>query len=140
MPHQRPADSARCIDGDKILHRPADAIRHLHPTERIYTFWHYWRGSFERDAGIRIDHALLSPSLASRLKAAGVDRIVVNTSYMAPQIEAYFRDGHRFGVEMAYSFEGTIGDDGKVDTRRFLNRFVDALTMPLGQLGPLDND
>ena len=28
----------------------------------------------------------------------------------------------------------------KVDTRRFLNRFVDALTMPLGQLGPLDND
>ena len=39
-----------------------DAIRHLHPDERIYTFWHYWRNSFERDAGIRIDHALLSPS------------------------------------------------------------------------------
>ena len=36
-------------------------IRHLHPDERIYTFWHYWRNSFERDAGIRIDHALLSP-------------------------------------------------------------------------------
>ena len=50
-----------------------DAIRQLHP-ERIYTFWHYWRNSFERDAGIRIDHALLSPSLARKLKAAGVDR------------------------------------------------------------------
>jgi len=51
-----------------------DAIRKLHPDERIYTFWHYWRQSFERDAGIRIDHALLSPSLAKSLKAAGVDR------------------------------------------------------------------
>jgi exodeoxyribonuclease-3 len=51
-----------------------DAIRHRFPDERIFTFWHYWRNSFERDAGIRIDHALLSPSLAKRLKGAGVDR------------------------------------------------------------------
>jgi exodeoxyribonuclease-3 len=51
-----------------------DAIRHLFPDERIYTFWHYWRNSFARDAGIRIDHALLSPALAKKLKAAGVDR------------------------------------------------------------------
>ena len=51
-----------------------DAIRHLHPETRIYTFWPYWRQSFERDAGIRIDHALLSPPLAKGLKAAGVDR------------------------------------------------------------------
>jgi len=51
-----------------------DALRHLHPDERIYTFWHYWRNSFERDAGIRIDHLLLSPMLAKSLKAAGVDR------------------------------------------------------------------
>ena len=51
-----------------------DAIRALHPDERIYTFWPYWRNAFERDAGIRIDHALLSPSLARKLKAAGVDR------------------------------------------------------------------
>ncbi len=51
-----------------------DAIRTLHPDERIYSFWHYWRNSFERDAGIRIDHALLSPTLAPALKAAGVDR------------------------------------------------------------------
>ena len=51
-----------------------DAIRHLHPDERVYTFWHYWRNSFERDAGIRIDHALLSPTLVKGLKGAGVDR------------------------------------------------------------------
>ena len=51
-----------------------DAIRKLHPKERIYTFWHYWRNAFQRDAGIRIDHALLSTSLAKSLKAAGVDR------------------------------------------------------------------
>ena len=51
-----------------------DAIRALHPEERIYTFWPYWRQAFERDAGIRIDHALLSDELAPRLEAAGVDR------------------------------------------------------------------
>lgn len=51
-----------------------DALRSVHPDDRIYTFWHYWRNSFQRDAGIRIDHALLSRSLAKRLKAAGVDR------------------------------------------------------------------
>ena len=51
-----------------------DAIRHLFPHERIYTFWHYWRNSFQRDAGIRIDHVLLSPALATKLKRAGVDR------------------------------------------------------------------
>ena len=51
-----------------------DAIRALHPGERIYTFWKYWRGAFERDAGLRIDHLLLSPVIAKRLVAAGVDR------------------------------------------------------------------
>ena len=51
-----------------------DAIRALHPDERIYTFWHYWRNSFQRDAGIRIDHFLLSSALAKKLKGAGVDR------------------------------------------------------------------
>ena len=51
-----------------------DAVRKMFPDKRVYTFWHYWRNSFERDAGIRIDHALLSPSLAKTLKAAGVDR------------------------------------------------------------------
>jgi len=51
-----------------------DALRKLCPDERIYTFWNYWRQAFERDAGLRIDHLLLSPKLARRLVAAGVDR------------------------------------------------------------------
>jgi exodeoxyribonuclease-3 len=53
-----------------------DAIRTLHPDERIYTFWDYMRNRWPRDAGLRIDHILLSPDLAARLKAAGVDRPV----------------------------------------------------------------
>jgi exodeoxyribonuclease-3 len=53
-----------------------DAVRRVYPDERVYTFWKYWRNAFERDAGLRIDHFLLSPQLASGLKAAGVDRWV----------------------------------------------------------------
>jgi exodeoxyribonuclease-3 len=53
-----------------------DALRTLHPGERIYTFWDYFRNAYARDAGLRIDHLLLSPSAAARLKAAGVDRPV----------------------------------------------------------------
>jgi len=51
-----------------------DAIRHLHPDERIYTFWDYFRNAWTRNAGLRIDHLLLSPKAAKRLVAAGVDR------------------------------------------------------------------
>jgi exodeoxyribonuclease-3 len=54
----------------------ADALRTLYPTERIYTFWDYFRNAWARDAGLRIDHLLLSPILAKRLVAAGVDREV----------------------------------------------------------------
>jgi len=53
-----------------------DALRALHPTERIYTFWDYFRNAWGRDAGLRIDHLLLNPVLAKRLLAAGVDREV----------------------------------------------------------------
>jgi exodeoxyribonuclease-3 len=53
-----------------------DAIRKEYPSDRIYTFWHYMRRRWERDAGLRLDHLLLSPSLAPRLKQAGVDRLV----------------------------------------------------------------
>jgi exodeoxyribonuclease-3 len=53
-----------------------DALRQLHPGERIYTFWKYFRNAFARDAGLRIDHVLLSPDLAERLSAAGVERDV----------------------------------------------------------------
>ena len=53
-----------------------DAIRKLYPDKTIYTFWDYFRNAYERDAGLRIDHFLLSPSIEKRLKAAGVDRHV----------------------------------------------------------------
>lgn len=53
-----------------------DAIRKLYPAEKIYTFWDYFRNNFARDAGLRIDHFLLSPNLVGRLKAAGVNREV----------------------------------------------------------------
>jgi exodeoxyribonuclease-3 len=49
-----------------------DALRTLHPGERIYTFWDYFRNAYGRDAGLRIDHLLLSPTVARRLQAAGV--------------------------------------------------------------------
>ena len=53
-----------------------DAIRKLHPDEKIYTFWDYFRDAYNRNAGLRIDHFLLSPQLEQRLKSAGVDKHV----------------------------------------------------------------
>ena len=50
------------------------ASAELHPDERIYTFWHYLRNRWQRNAGLRLDHFLLSPAIASRLRDAGVDR------------------------------------------------------------------
>lgn len=50
-----------------------DAIRTLHPKEKIYTFWDYFRNAFGRNAGLRIDHFLLSPDLVPKLKKGGVD-------------------------------------------------------------------
>jgi exodeoxyribonuclease-3 len=53
-----------------------DALRTLHPNETIYTFWDYFRNAYERNAGLRIDHFLLSPQAAKLLVAANVDRNV----------------------------------------------------------------
>jgi exodeoxyribonuclease-3 len=49
-----------------------DAHRHLHPKTRVYTFW-VNEAAFRRNAGFRMDFVLLSPTLAPRLAAAGVD-------------------------------------------------------------------
>jgi exodeoxyribonuclease-3 len=51
-----------------------DALRTIHPNERIYSFWDYKRRRWDRDAGLRLDHILLSPELAPLLLDAGVDR------------------------------------------------------------------
>lgn len=53
-----------------------DAIRKLYPEETIYTFWDYFRNAYGRDAGLRIDHFLLSPQIEQRLISAGVNREV----------------------------------------------------------------
>lgn len=53
-----------------------DAIRKLYPDDIIYTFWDYFRNAYGRNAGLRIDHFLLSPKLSKKLTAAGVDRDV----------------------------------------------------------------
>lgn len=50
-----------------------DALRTIHPDETIYIFWDYFRNAYGRNAGLRIDHLLLSPALASRLVDAQVD-------------------------------------------------------------------
>jgi exodeoxyribonuclease-3 len=56
-----------------------DALRALHPSETLYTYWDYG-AAFEANRGLRIDHALLSPELAERLEACEVD--------VAPRAEA----------------------------------------------------
>jgi len=53
-----------------------DSIRTLFPDEEIYTFWDYLYKSYDRNAGLRLDHILLSPYLVSRLQSGGVDRHV----------------------------------------------------------------
>jgi exodeoxyribonuclease-3 len=60
----------------RILHQGwTEAPRAMHPPhERLYTFWDYTAGCWQRDAGFRIDHLLLSPQVTDRLVAAGVDR------------------------------------------------------------------
>ena len=66
-----------------------DALRALHSRERIYTFWKYFRNAFARDAGLRIDHLLLSPPLAKRLVSAGVDREVPGREHASDHAPAW---------------------------------------------------
>ncbi|MEH1947806.1 MAG: NDP-sugar synthase [Nostoc sp.] len=53
--------------------------------------------------------------LLELLRQHGFDQIMVNVSHLAEEIENYFRDGQRFGVQIAYSFEGKIDDQGKLE-------------------------
>ena len=88
VPEDRDVFSARATANDavmqpetreawrRILHQGwTDALRALHPSEeRLYTFWDYTAGAWQRDAGFRIDHLLCSPQAADKLVAAGVDK------------------------------------------------------------------
>ena len=53
-----------------------DAIRACHPGPGVYSFWDYQAGAWQKDHGIRIDHLMLSPEAADRLRTAGIDRQV----------------------------------------------------------------
>ena len=51
-----------------------DALRSRHPRGGVWTFWDYQAGAWQRDAGFRIDHLLLSPAVADRLQDADIDK------------------------------------------------------------------
>jgi exodeoxyribonuclease-3 len=68
-----------------------DALRHLHPQQRLYTFWHYKRMRWQRDAGLRLDHLLLSRNLDGRLVEAGVDRDVRGRDGASDHAPAWIR-------------------------------------------------
>jgi exodeoxyribonuclease-3 len=59
-----------------VLQGWTDAIRTIYPDQVIYTFWDYFRDAYGRNAGLRIDHFLLSPQLKEKLKTGNVDKNV----------------------------------------------------------------
>lgn len=68
-----------------------DALRRKYPGETIYTFWDYRRNRWPRDAGLRLDHLLLSKKLASKLADAGVDRDVRGETDASDHAPAWVR-------------------------------------------------
>ena len=68
-----------------------DALRAMHPTDPIYTFWDFMRNRWARDAGLRIDHLLLGGPLVKRLRAAGVDRGVRGREGASDHAPAWIR-------------------------------------------------
>jgi exodeoxyribonuclease-3 len=66
-----------------------DALRARHPDERLYTFWDYRRNRWQRDAGLRIDHLLLSPAAGLRMRQAGVDRAVRGLAHASDHAPAW---------------------------------------------------
>ncbi len=88
IPEDRDVFSAKAVAKDALIQletRAAyrtilyqgwtDALRALHPNDaKLWTFWDYTMGAWQRDLGFRIDHLLCSPQAVDRLRAAGVDR------------------------------------------------------------------
>ena len=68
-----------------------DSIRTLHPTEPMFTFWEYFRDSWSRDAGLRLDHLLLNAAAGKRLVEAGVDRDVRGKEGASDHAPAWIR-------------------------------------------------
>ena len=79
-----------------------DAIRHLHPGEPVFTFWDYFRKHWERNAGLRIDHLLLSAQVAPCLVEAGVDTWVRGQPHASDHAPTWVRlDMSRLGKKPA---------------------------------------
>ena len=88
VPEDRDVFSVRATQHDAVMQPEArqlwrrmlhqgwtDALRAFHPNEaKLYTFWDYTAGCWQRDCGFRLDHLLLSPEASDRLRGAGVDR------------------------------------------------------------------
>ena len=87
IPHDDDAYSVRALAEDALMQPESraafrtmladgwtDALRARHPRGGVWTFWDYQAGAWQRDAGFRIDHLLLSPAAADRLVGAGVDK------------------------------------------------------------------
>ncbi|MGU3493966.1 exodeoxyribonuclease III [Xanthobacteraceae bacterium A53D] len=68
-----------------------DAVRHLHPGERIYTFWKYLRNAYGRNAGLRIDHFLVSPGLMDDVISVGVSREVRGWDHASDHAPVWLR-------------------------------------------------
>jgi len=85
-----------------------DAIRAAHPAEPMFTYWDYKRGRWLRDAGLRLDHILLSSDLAGRLVDAGVDRACRGLEGASDHAPAWavLRDATRSGRRPSPSMRG----------------------------------
>lgn len=68
-----------------------DALRAVHPAGPLWTFWDYKREAWARDAGLRLDHVLLTPDLARRLADAGVARDVRGRAGASDHAPAWIR-------------------------------------------------
>jgi len=68
-----------------------DAFRSLHPNDVIYTFWDYLRNAYQRNAGLRLDHFLLSPMIAENLKSAEVDKEVRGWEHASDHAPAWIK-------------------------------------------------
>jgi exodeoxyribonuclease III len=82
---------SRAAYGRLLAQGWTDSLRARYPEERIYTFWDYFRGHWARNAGLRIDHLLLSEELAPRLEDAGVDRWVRGATRPSDHAPAWVR-------------------------------------------------
>ncbi len=86
IPQAEDASDPKSWEGDALYHLEirnrfrriinlgfTDAFRAIYPIEKAFTFWDYQKGSWQKNNGIRIDHALLSPQATDRLISCQID-------------------------------------------------------------------